>query len=102
MKYRLSVDGVSHLLCAKELYKQHIKGRWQTLNHAPYQSKSIAVELNLASSDKEPAQQVKIKLIFVRSVNETKQQASKHDWALFLTTDSQLEDKKTFEVYALR
>jgi hypothetical protein len=25
----------------------------------------------------------KVKLLFVRSVNETKQQASKHDWALF-------------------
>ena len=102
MKYRLSVGGVSHLLCAKELYKQHVKGRWQTLNHTPYQSKSIVVELNLASSDKEPVQWVKVKLLFVRSVNETKQQASKNDWALFLTTDSQLEDDKILEVYALR
>jgi SRSO17 transposase len=102
MKYRLSVGGVSHLLCAKALYQQHVKGQWQTLNHVPYQSKSIAVELNLASSDKEPAQWVKVKLLFVRSVNEEKQQASKHDWALFLTTDSQLEDEKILEVYALR
>ncbi|WP_243756292.1 transposase [Shewanella sp. BF02_Schw] len=68
----------------------------------PYQSKSIVVELNIASSDKEPTQWVKVKLLFVRSVNETKQQASKHDWALFLTTDSQLEDEKILEVYALR
>jgi hypothetical protein len=59
MKYRLTVDGINHLLCAKELYKQHIKGRWQKLNHAPYQSKSIAVELNLASSDKEAADGLK-------------------------------------------
>ena len=102
MKYRLITNGSTHFLCAQELYKQHVKGHWQTLNHTPYQSKSIAVELNLASSDKEPAQWVKVKLLFVRSVNETKQQASKHDWALFLTTDSQLEDKKILEVYALR
>ena len=102
MKYRLSVDGISHLLCAKELYKKHVKGQWQTLNNVPYQSKSIVVELNLASSDKELAQWVKVKLLFVRSVNEKKQQASKHDWALFLTTDSQLEDEKILEVYALR
>jgi hypothetical protein len=40
--------------------------------------------------------------LFVRSVNEAKQQASKYDWALFLTTDSQLEDEKILEVYALR
>ena len=102
MKYRLITNGNAHLLCAQELYKQHVKGRWQTLNHAPYQSKSIVVELNLASSAKEPAQWVKVKLLFVRSVDESKQQASKHDWALFLTTDSQLEDEKILEVYALR
>jgi len=102
MKYRLVVDGKVKLLCAKALYKEHIKGCWQTLEHMPYQSKSIVVELNLASSDKEPTQWVKVKLLFVRSVNEEKQQASKHDWALFLTTDSQLEDEKILEVYALR
>ena len=102
MKYRINVEGVSHLLCAKGLYKQHVKGQWQTINHVPYQSKSIVVELNLTSSDKEPAQWIKVKLLFVRSVNEKKQQASKHDWALFLTTDSQLEDEKILAVYALR
>ncbi|GGB74975.1 IS4 family transposase [Shewanella inventionis] len=102
MKYRLVIDGEVKLLCAKALYKAHVKGGGQTLNHVPYQSKSIVVELNLTSSDKEPAQWVKVKLLFVRSVNEEKQQASKHDWALFLTTDSQLIDEKILEVYALR
>ncbi len=58
MKYRLNVNGIIHLLCAKELFKQHIKGRWQTLHNLAYQSKSIVVELNLTSSDKEPAQWV--------------------------------------------
>ena len=84
MKYRLVVDGKVKLLTAKALYKEHIKGCWQTLNHVPYQSKSIVVEWNLASSDKEPTQWIKVKLLFVRSVNEAKQQASRHDWALFL------------------
>jgi SRSO17 transposase len=102
MKYRLTINGTTQLLCAKALYKHHVKGHWQTLNHLPYQSKSIVVELNLTSSDKLPAQWVKVKLLFVRSVNEEKQQASKHDWALFLTTDSQLADEKILEVYALR
>jgi IS4 transposase len=41
-------------------------------------------------------------LLFIRSVNEAKQQASKHDRTLFLTTHSQLEDEKILEVYALR
>jgi hypothetical protein len=64
--------------------------------------KSIVVELNLTSSDKEPALWAKIKLLFVHSINETKQEASKHDWVLFLTTDSQLEDGQILEVCALR
>lgn len=102
MKYRINIDGVNQLLCAKELYKQQVKGQWQTLDSVPYQSKSIVVELNLTCSNKEPSQWVKVKLLFVRSVNEKKQQASKHDWALFLTTDSQLEDEKILTVYALR
>jgi len=102
MKYRLTTNGMTHLLCAQALYKQHVKGQWQTLNNAPYQSKSIVVELNLTSTDKEPAQWIKVKLLFVRSVNEAKQQASKHDWALFLTTDHHLDDEKILEVYSLR
>lgn len=102
MKDRLMMDGISHLLSAKELYQRYVKGSWQTLKNMPYQSKSIVVELNLSSSDQEPAQWVKVKLLFVRSVNKAKQQASKHDWALFLTTDGQLEDEKILEVYALR
>jgi len=102
MKYRLTTNGITQLLCAQDLYKQHVKGHWKALNNVPYQSKSIVVELNLTSSNKEPAQWIKVKLLFVRSVNEAKQQASKHDWALFLTTDSQLEDEKILEVYALR
>ena len=101
-KYRIIVDGVSKLLCAKQLYQQHIKGQWQTLSNVPYQSKSIVVELNLATSDKEPAQWAKIKLLFVRSVNEEKQQASKHDWALFLTTDSQMNDETILFSFCLR
>jgi len=102
MKYRLNAGGISHLLCAQELYKQYVKWSWQTLHNVPYQSKYIVVELNFTSSDKEPAKWVKVKLLFVRSINENKQQASKHDWALFLTTDSQLDDEKILAVYALR
>ena len=68
----------------------------------PYQSKSIVVELNLATTNKEPSQWVKVKLLFVRSINDEKQQASKHDWALFLTTDSQLNDEAMLQTYALR
>ena len=90
------------MLCAKQLYKQQVKGKWQSLSKVPYQSKSIVVELNLAATQKEPDQWVKVKLLFVRSMCEAKQQAAKNDWALFLTTDSNLCDEKILEVYALR
>jgi hypothetical protein len=36
MKYRLTMNGMTHLLCAQELYKQHVKGQWQALNNVPY------------------------------------------------------------------
>jgi hypothetical protein len=41
-------------------------------------------------------------LLLVRSIDETKQQAGKSDWALFLATDSQMCDEQVLEVYALR
>ncbi len=101
-KYRLHINGEPRMLCATQLYQQHVKGHWQSLKALPYQSKSIVVELNLATTDKEAAQWVKVKLLFVRSMDEKKQLAGKNDWALFLTTDSQMPDEKVLEVYALR
>ncbi len=102
MKYRFMENGESKLLSAEELYKQHIKGQWHNLKNIPYQSKSIIVELNLTTETKKDPQWIKVKLLYVRSMNEAKQQASKNDWALFLSTDSLLEDEKILEIYALR
>jgi hypothetical protein len=103
MKYRVTAAGEQSLSCtAEELYKSHVKGQWHKIHGKPYQSKSMVVELNLAQSDKECEQWIKVKLLFVRGVNEEKQKAGKHDWALFLTTDSQLSDDKMLEIYALR
>ena len=45
---------------------------------------------------------LKVKLLFVRGVNEEKEQLGKHDWALFLTTDSQMDDETMPEIYASR
>jgi len=99
MKYQ-TLDGKT--ASASELYQAHIKGDWQKLNAMPYQSKSIVVKLNLAQSKKEADAWSKVKLLFVRGVNDDKEQAGKYDWALFLSTDSQLSDQKILEVYALR
>ena len=103
MKYRLATAKEGYRsLSAEELYKDQIKGQWHKVSGRPYQSKSIMVELNLAQSTKESDHWVKVKLLYVRGVNEEKQHAGKHDWALFLTTDSQLNDDKILEIYALR
>jgi len=103
MKYRLTtVEGTQLLCAAEELYQRQIKGQWRKVSGGPYQSKSVIVELNLAQSPSECDHWAKVKLLFVRGVNEEKQQAGKHDWALFLTTDSHLGDGKVLEIYALR
>ena len=99
MKYQ-TLDGT--IGSASELYQAHIKGDWKKISTLPYQSKSLIVKLNLAQSKKEADHWVKVKLLFVRGVNEEKEQAGKHDWALFLSTDSQLSDEKILEIYALR
>jgi hypothetical protein len=102
MKYRLTTDGAYQMLNADELYKHHVKGQWQKGRGLPYQFKSIEVSLNLAQSKDEDDHWIKVKLLFSRGINEEKQKAGKHDWALFLTTDSQMDDEKILEIYALR
>ena len=103
MKYRLTTAQETSLIGnAAELYQDQVKGQWQKISGRPYQSKAITVELNLAQSTQEDDHWVKVKLLYVRGVNEEKQHAGKHDWALFLTTDSQLSDEKMLEIYALR
>lgn len=102
MKYRLTVNGVHQNLNVYTLYRDRVKGQWQKIKGRPYQSKSITLELNLAQSSKEADHWLKVKLLFVRGANEDKEQAGKHNWALFLTTDSQMDDETMLEIYALR
>lgn len=103
LKYAVTLeDGRVHTLSAGEIFKSCIKGQWNKVTGRPYQSKSITVRMNLALNNQESDQWIDVKLLFVRGVNEEKQQAGKHDWALFLTTDTQLSDEKMLEIYALR
>jgi hypothetical protein len=102
MKYRLTADGAYHMLNATELHKHHVKGQWQKGRGLPYQFKSVEVELNLAQTKEDDDQWIKVKLLFSRGSDEEKQQAGKHDWAVFLSTDSHMDDEKILEVYALR
>jgi len=89
---------------AQQLYKEVVKKNWKRCgSSSPYQSVSVEVELNLASTDKEPEQWVKTKLLFVRGAAKgEKQTVGKKDWALFLTTDVSLTPQEILEIYALR
>ena len=60
---------------------------------------ALEVELNLGS-DKKPHWQ-KVKLLFVRALKDNATSSSK-DWALFLCTDTELEEARMLQIYSLR
>jgi SRSO17 transposase len=107
MQYRFSeyVRGntVSRELDIQALYKRCVRKAWQTLPGQPYQAKVVDVELNLAENDKAPEQWVKVRLLFVRgNADNTPSKAGKHDWAVFLSTDTALFAADMLELYAMR
>ncbi len=88
---------------AQQLHQEIVRKNWKTCADTPYQSVSVNVELDLAKSDKEPAQWVNVQLLYVRgAAKEEKTTVGKKDWALFLTTDLALSPQKVLEIYALR
>jgi SRSO17 transposase len=106
MKYRMSefVRGntVSRELDLRTLYKRCARKAWQPIRGQKYQAKIVDVELNLAES-KEPEHWVKVRLLFVRgNAGDTQTTTGKHDWAVFLTTDTNLSSAEILELYALR
>jgi SRSO17 transposase len=106
MKYRLSefVRGktVTRELDVQALYKRCVRKAWQPINGQKYQAKIVDVELNLAES-KDPEEWVKVRLLFVRgNAGDNQAPAGKHDWAVFLTTDTNLSSAEILELYALR
>ena len=106
MKYRLSefIRGktVTRKLDVQTLYKRCVRKAWQPLRGQKYQAKIVDVELNLAEN-KDLEQWVKVRLLFVRgNAGDTQATAGKHDWAVFLTTDTNLASAEILELYALR
>jgi SRSO17 transposase len=106
MKYRLTECQEGRLIHrdmdVKALYKSCVRCQWQKIPGQPYQAKALDVELNLSGTQDEADQWVKVRLLFVRGVNQEKAQAGKHDWAVFLTTDIGLEPQRILELYAMR
>lgn len=106
MKYRHTLhtpDKVVHQeLDLARLYQSVVRGRWEKIPNQQYQSRTVVVELNLNDA-KEDARWVKVRLLFVRGVcNTDKVQAGKHDWCVFLTTDTHLDAQKMLQIYSMR
>jgi len=106
MKYRMSeiVHGqaVSQELAVQSLYKRCVRKAWHPLHGQKYQAKAVDVELNLAET-KEPEQWIKVRLLFVRgNAGDTQQTVGKHDWAVFLTTDTALSETEILALYSMR
>lgn len=106
MKYRLSESvrgkAITRDLDVQALYKRCVRKAWQSLAGQKYQAKAIDVELNLAET-KDPEQWIKVRLLFVRGVAcDTRQTVGKHDWAVFLTTDTALSGTEILELYSMR
>jgi len=107
MKYRLTEyaggEMVKRELDIKTLYKHDVRKTWRTIPGQGYQAQIVDAELNLADNDKERESWVKVRLLFVRgTVDGEKTATGKHDWAVFLTTDTALTPTDMLELYAMR
>jgi SRSO17 transposase len=107
LKYRISeyVKGeiINRDIDVKALYKHSVRQQWKKVPGQRYQAKVVDVKLNLTLTDKEEAQWTPVRLLFVRGIDqETNTQAGKHDWAVFLCTDTALTATEILELYAMR
>ncbi|TYP70031.1 MULTISPECIES: transposase [Nitrosomonas] len=88
---------------AKRLYRHHIRKQWQSIQGTRYRYRLLDVGLNLASSLDEAPQWVPYRLLFVKGTTADNAATSgKHDWTLFITTDTTIEASRILEIYALR
>ena len=96
-------EAIKQEMDVKALYQHSVRKQWKKIAGQKYQAKVVDVELNLALTDKDEAQWINVRLLFVRgSDQETKTQAGKHDWAVFLCTDTGLTATEILETYAMR
>ena len=87
----------------KVFYQHSVRRQWKKIPGQNYQVKVVDVELNLAQTPKEEVQWIKVRLLFVKGADqETKTQVGKHDWTVFLCTDTGLTVTDILELYAIR
>ena len=104
LKYRVVVKGrTKQLLNAQELYAHAVKKEWKKVRGMPWKAVTLDVELDLAEKDEKKPRWKAVQLLFVRGLNDSgEMDVSKKDWALFLSTDTQLSMSKMLKTYALR
>ena len=85
-------------LNAEELWAKHAHGNLQKISGLPYKAATIDLLMELSTDGTTPDLHP-VRLLFVRSIDPDRK---KKDWALFLTTDCDLEPAKILEIYALR
>ena len=105
LRYRVPHGKGYRLLDAKALYRQAVRKQWEPVADLPWKAVKMVVEVDLSTEkgkDAEPDYH-EVKLLFVRGINDKEDRtASRKDWALFLSTDSDMSAAKMLQVYALR
>ena len=102
-KYRVTTNGKESALTAKELYGRMVRKKWGKVQGMSYRAAPIKVELDISGKAEKLPRWIEIQLLFVKGLNESKDaDAGKKDWALFLSTDTELSIRKILEIYALR
>lgn len=105
LKYRVKLDRQWQHLDAKELYQVAVRKQWTKVRNLPWKAVEMTVQVNLTTDKSKNAQADyrSVKLLFVRGVNEDPDvDGSAKDWALFLSTDTELASSKILETYSLR
>lgn len=107
LKYRVSeyINGrtVYHELDLKTLYQHQVRQQWRKIPGQKYLAKVLDVDINLAATPKADAQWTPVRLLFVRGSTEpTEEQVGKHEWAVFLCTDTAMTASEILQTYAMR
>lgn len=108
LKYRVKHGGQWQHLDAKELYQLAVRKQWKKVRNLPWKAVEMTVQVNLTTdkSKNAKADYGSVKLLFVRGIKEQSDQSdingSAKDWALFLSTDTELGSSKMLETYSLR
>ncbi len=77
--------------------------KWRKAADLPWRVVSCMVQLNLETAVRKPERwQQRVKLLFVRGLDDEDRSCSKKNWALFLTTDPQLSAEQMLRAYSLR